>query len=163
MKDVAIDPPRTGDPHAGTVRCLIDIWSTVLGIKAIRAGDDFLDLGGDSIDAMQVASLMTTRFGVEFPPAFVLEATKLDELAVRVARTLKRGGRRALAIVRCDRSGPVPLSFAQQRMWFLHRLDPDSPTFNIPMLFRVCGTLDVPTLARSMQAIVRRHESLRTV
>src|SRR5262245_10315704 len=84
-----------------------------------------------------------------------------EKRALLEARLLRDKGA-AIGIPRRNASDPAPLSFAQQRLWFLDQFDPGKPYYNLPLAIRLTGDLDVPALTRSLDAIVERHEILRT-
>ena len=146
------------------------IWSEVLAVSAVGVRDDFFRLGGHSLLATRVVSRLRDRLGVEVPLRRLFEAPTVEGLA-RVVAELRRGESVALPpIVPRDRQAEVPASFAQQRLWFLDRLEPGSVLYN--MAFRIdlaldpapAGgeSIDEAALARAIGEIVRRHESLRT-
>src|SRR4029077_2715038 len=150
-------------PWTPAEELLAEIWSEVLGVDRVGSGDDFFALGGQTLLATQVVSRVRTVFGVELPVRAVFEAPALAEQAIRIEHL--RAGESAvpeLPLVRVPREGDLPLSFAQQRMWFLDRLMPGSPLYNIPSPLRVAGPLDPGLLAQVLSELSRRHESLRT-
>ncbi len=158
--------PKEGSPAPRTPveEVLAGIWAEVLGIERIGAADDFFALGGHSLLATRVVSRLRSAFGVEIPLRALFEAPTLADLASRVEAALRDGaGRWAPPLVPVPREGPLPLSFAQQRLWFIDQLEPGSPLYNIPVALRVEGPLDAAVLARCLAEIVRRHEALRTV
>ena len=150
-------------PATSTEAAVAEIWSEVLGAERVGAGDDFFDLGGHSLLGMQVLSRVRQRFGVELPVRAVFEAPTPAALAARIDTA---GGAPTLhaqpPLRPMRREGPLPLSFAQQRLWFLHQMEPESPFYNIPAAVRLTGALDVDALRRALREIVRRHEALRT-
>jgi amino acid adenylation domain-containing protein len=156
-------PPRTPAEEL-----LAGIWEEVLGHGEVGAGDDFFDLGGHSLLIGQVLARVRTAFGTDLPMRAAFEARTLGALARRIEETL-----RALPassadtpprppLARTSRTEPLPLSFAQQRLWFLDRLEPGSPVYNVPVPFRLAGPLDPEVLERCLDEIFRRHEALRT-
>src|SRR4029077_15427328 len=156
--DLSSAPPATPAEEL-----LAEIWSEVLGVDRVGSGDDFFALGGHSLLATQVVSRVRTVFGVELPVRAVFESPALAEQAIRIEHL--RAGEPAvpeLPLVCVPREGDLPLSFAQQRMWFLDRLTPGSPLYNIPSPLRVAGPLDPGLLAQVLSELSRRHESLRT-
>ncbi|HZI13407.1 MAG TPA: amino acid adenylation domain-containing protein, partial [Myxococcus sp.] len=125
--------------------------------------DGFFELGGHSLIATQAVARMRTHFGIDLPLRMLFEAPSLEALARMVDAAIASGGASSLPAPRpVPRNGALPLSFAQQRLWFLDRLEPGSPFYNIPTAVRLDGALDVGALERSLQELVRRHESLRT-
>ncbi|MGK8520667.1 condensation domain-containing protein [Nocardia asteroides] len=127
----------------------------------VGADDDFFELGGNSLLAAQAAARIGAALGVRVPVQLLFEATTVAGLAARVeARAGSVAGRALVAGPRPDR---VPLSYAQQRMWFLNRFDPGSGVNNIPVAVRLSGVLDVAALRAAVGDLVARHEVLRTV
>ena len=155
-------------PRTPVEELLAEIWGEVLGvdrvgrINRIGASDDFFQLGGHSLLATQVASRIRGTFGVSLPLRRIFEASTLAAMAAAVLDA-EVGGEPAPPIRREPRAGDLPLSFAQERLWFLHRLQPESPAYNIPLALYAGGPLDAGRLAAALSAVVRRHEVLRTV
>ncbi|HEU4558250.1 MAG TPA: AMP-binding protein, partial [Longimicrobium sp.] len=138
------------------------IWAEVLGVERVGAEDHFFDLGGHSLLATQLVSRVREAFRTELPLRAVFEAPTLAELAVRVEE-MRRAELSALPpVVPAERTGALPLSFAQERLWFIDRLEPGSAVYNIPVAWRLGGALDEAALERALGEIIRRHESLRT-
>ncbi|MEV4614803.1 amino acid adenylation domain-containing protein, partial [Kitasatospora sp. NPDC049258] len=148
-------------PQDGTQAALAEIWCEVLGCARVGARDDFFALGGHSLLVTQVVSRLESRLGVRVPLRAVFEAPVLERLAALVDERAARTDD-VREIVRVPRDGALPLSFAQQRLWFLDRLVPDSAFYNMPDAFRVRGGLDVAALQSAVDTVVARHESLRT-
>ena len=142
---------------------LAGIWATILKRDRIGIHDNFFDLGGHSLLATQVMARVRSVFRVELPLRTLFEATTVAQLAeaIELARRLD-GNMEVPAISRAERDGPVPLSFAQQRLWVLMQLEPDGASYNLPIALRLSGKLDVAALERSINELVRRHEVLRT-
>ncbi len=150
-------------PRTPVEELIGQIWEEVLGIERVGAEDDFFARGGHSLLATQVIARVRKSLGVELPLRAVFEAPRVWELAERVEEA--RGGEESAAlpeIERVARSGELPLSFAQQRLWFLDQLTPGGVSYNVPGAVRILGELEVEVLEKSLQAIVRRHEGLRT-
>jgi amino acid adenylation domain-containing protein len=138
---------------------LAGIWAEVLGLERVGLEDNFFDLGGHSLLVTRVLSRLRWVLGVQLPVRALFEAPTVAELARKVEAE-ERGA--AGTIPRVDRNAPLPLSLAQERLWFLGQLEPASPRFNIPIVVRLQGGLDLPALAAAFHEIVRRHEALRT-
>ena len=150
-------------PHNPMEEMLSGIWATILKRDHIGVHDNFFDLGGHSLLATQVMARVRSVFCVELPLRTLFEATTVAQLAEAIeSRRLQTGDPVAPPMVRVDRDGPVPLSFAQQRLWVLTQLEPDGASYNIPIALRLSGTLDVKALEWSVNELVRRHETLRT-
>jgi amino acid adenylation domain-containing protein/non-ribosomal peptide synthase protein (TIGR01720 family) len=150
-------PPRTP-----TEEVLAGIWAEVLGVERLGVEDAFFALGGHSLLAMRVVSRVREVFGVEVPLRSLFESPTVAALAARVEE-MRRAGVPALPpVVPVRREGPVPLSFAQERLWFLDRLQPESTGYSMPQALRLRGALDTAALERALGEVVRRHEALRT-
>jgi len=151
-------------PRGPIEEAVAAIWREVLHLGAFSVHDGFFDLGGHSLLATQVISRVRSGFGIELPLARLFESPTVAGLARHVERALRRGETiEAPPLTRQPRPGPVPLSFAQERLWFLDRLAPGSAVYNIPLALRLAGDLDLPALAAAVGEVVRRHEALRTV
>ncbi|HEV8581882.1 MAG TPA: non-ribosomal peptide synthase/polyketide synthase [Thermoanaerobaculia bacterium] len=140
------------------------IWAEVLRVERVGANDDFFALGGHSLLATQVVSRLRTALGIEVPLQKLFATPTVAALA-RLVEEARAGGA-GLSLppaVRMPRQGSYPLSFAQQRMWFLHQLAPGSAAFNLAQALRLRGNLDIAALDRCFAELVRRHEALRTV
>ncbi|WP_394829003.1 amino acid adenylation domain-containing protein [Pendulispora albinea] len=151
-------------PSTEIERTLAAQWQRLLGCEAVGRGDDFFARGGHSLSAMQAVSRASAAFDVELSLQTLFEAPTLAGFAERIARTWSASPARdrTAAIVRVARDGDLPLSYAQQRLWFLDQLEPDSAAYVMPGALRVRGALDVETLRRAFGDVVRRHEILRT-
>ncbi|HSK80860.1 MAG TPA: amino acid adenylation domain-containing protein, partial [Thermoanaerobaculia bacterium] len=142
------------------------IWADLLGATGVAPEDNFFELGGHSLLATRVISRIRTVLGADIPMRAVFEEPSLRGFADLVERALREGagaGFAAPPLVRKPRTGALPLSFSQQRLWFLDQLEPGSPLYNMPAALRVEGPLDRAVLALCLGETVRRHEALRTV
>jgi len=140
---------------------LCAIWSNVLARERIGISDNFFESGGHSLLATQMIARVRNELGVELPLRAVFEAPTVAELALRVGP--KAAPPVTLPpITPIERSQRIPLSWAQQRLWFLDQLQSGNAAYNIPVAVRLEGTLDRAALERSLNEIVRRHEALRT-
>jgi amino acid adenylation domain-containing protein len=150
-------------PGTPVEEILIGIWAEVLGIEQAGIHDNFFELGGHSLLATQVVSRVRDAFQVELPLRVFFESTTVAGLAERIemARRTERG-LLAPPIAPVARDGELPLSFAQQRLWFLNQFEPDSRAYNSLAAVRLGGSLDVAVLERGINEIIRRHEALRT-
>ncbi|MBS0181972.1 MAG: amino acid adenylation domain-containing protein [Nitrospira sp.] len=151
-------------PRTATEEILAGIWSDVLGVEQVGAHDDFFELGGHSLLATQIMSRLRSTFHVELSLRTVFESTSIAALAAAVDRARKDGAAtQSPPLVPVAHTGPLPTSFAQQRLWFLAQLEPDSPFYNLPAGFRLRGKLDVDLLTAGLNQVIARHEALRTV
>ncbi|MGQ0554675.1 MAG: amino acid adenylation domain-containing protein [Nitrospiraceae bacterium] len=142
---------------------LSGIWATILKRDHIGVHDNFFDLGGHSLLATQVMARVRSVFCVELPLRTLFEATTVAQLAEAIeSRRLQTGDPVAPPMVRVDHDRPIPLSFAQQRLWVLTQLEPDGAAYNLPIALRLSGALDVQALEGSITEVLRRHEALRT-
>ena len=142
---------------------LVGLWSKVLGYPQVGTHDRFFELGGHSLLATQLLARVRAVLGVELPVRAVFEAPTVAEFALRVEQALRKGeGIQMPPLVARARPEVLPLSFAQQRLWFLDQFEPDSPTYLVPSAVRIDGNIDVPALQGSLQELISRHESLRT-
>ncbi|MET0398368.1 MAG: amino acid adenylation domain-containing protein, partial [Longimicrobiaceae bacterium] len=149
-------------PRTPVEEVLAEIWAEVLKTERVGAGDNFFELGGHSLLATQVISRLRQAFGVEVPLKALFEAPTVAGLAARVEELRSAGAAPVLPMVPVERTGPLPLSFAQQRLWVVDRIEPGSAAYNMPYPLRLRGVLELPVLRASLDALVRRHESLRT-
>ncbi len=155
----------TTAPRDPVEEMLAAVWTDVLGIERPGIESDFFALGGHSLLAIQAVSRVRSVFGVEIPLRWLFEAPTIAGLALRIGGLLRADpARQAPPIVPRDGddSADLPLSFAQERLWFLEQLQPGTSTYNMPMVVRLTGTLDAAALGRRLDAVVARHESLRT-
>ncbi len=142
---------------------MVGIWKDVLKSEHVGIHDTFFDLGGHSLLATQLISRVRAAFGVELPFRALFESPTVARLAEQVEEGLRRNNKMEIPpIVRVSRTGSLPLSFAQQRLWFLEQLDPGSAAYNSPGAVRLNGKLDPSSVQRSLTEIVSRHEVLRT-
>ncbi|HEU0054386.1 MAG TPA: condensation domain-containing protein, partial [Longimicrobium sp.] len=154
--------PRDGAPRTPVEEVLAGLWAEVLRLDAVGADDDFFARGGHSLLAMRVLSRVREVFGVELPVRAIFEHPTVAGTARRV-EALRRAGLPVLPpVVPVERAAPPPLSFAQERLWFVDQLEGTGALYNIPVARRLRGALDVDALERALGEVVRRHEALRT-
>ncbi|MGW4071868.1 amino acid adenylation domain-containing protein, partial [Nocardia grenadensis] len=134
-------------------------FAEVLGLERVGADDDFFELGGNSLVATQVAARIGAALDTQVTVRALFEASTVAALAVRVEQA---GEKARPALEAGPRPELVPLSYAQQRMWFLNQYDTSSVAYNLPMAIRLSGELDVVALRAALTDVLRRHESLRT-
>ncbi|MFP2934628.1 condensation domain-containing protein, partial [Pyxidicoccus sp. 3LG] len=150
-------------PRTPTEELLSGLFAQVLGVPRVGIHDDFFALGGHSLLATQLTSRLRRAFQVELPLRELFAAPTVASLAERVENAMRAGeGVHAPALVPVPRTGTLPLSFAQQRLWFIDQLEPGSALYNIPSALRLVGALDRTSLERAFTELVRRHEALRT-
>ncbi|MGH3906295.1 MAG: amino acid adenylation domain-containing protein, partial [Pseudonocardiaceae bacterium] len=148
-------------PRTDVERAVAEIWAEVLRVERVGVEDNFFELGGDSIRSIQVISRLRSAFGVELSPRAVFTTPTVGGLASVIAAGA--GDSDALAAIPVlTREGALPLSFAQQRLWFLDEFAPGSTEYVSPTALRLRGELDVSALASAFTTLVARHESLRT-
>jgi amino acid adenylation domain-containing protein len=158
-----LSSPSFVAPRTPAEELLASLYAQMLRVPRVGAGDDFFTLGGHSLLATQLVSRIRASFGVELPLRTLFEAPTVAALAARLDAAMAGEGARARSKPTPQpRTGPLPLSFAQQRMWFLHQLEPNSPAYNLPAALRLTGRLDVASLERAFSELLRRHEALRT-
>ena len=150
------------EPRTEAERVVAGIWARVLGVERVGALDDFFALGGHSLRAVRVVARVREAFGVELPLRTLMEGPTVARLAEAVAALRRDGAPPPAPVVRVERDEAPPLSFAQERLWFLDRLQPGSTAYNVPLRLRLAGALDAGALERALGEIVRRHEVLRT-
>lgn len=152
--------PDTGHvaPENPTQRLLAQIWGEVLGVADVGIRDDFFALGGDSIMAARVLSRLAVALPARLPVRAVFDEPTIE----RFAALVRTADRHAEPIPRVRRDAALPLSSAQQRLWFLNELTPGSTEYNTGVALRLSGPLDVDAVRTALSELVDRHESLRT-
>ncbi|WP_437320816.1 type I polyketide synthase [Sorangium sp. So ce385] len=151
-------------PRTDMERLLARVWTEILGVEDIGVTDDFFALHGDSLMATQLVSRVRARLGVDVPVRALFEGPTIEAFAAEIERRQGAGAARSALppIVPVPRRGRLPVSSAQQRLWFLDQLEPGSPAYNVSFAVRADGRLDLAALRRSLEEICRRHEALRT-
>ena len=150
-------------PRSLVEEFLCRVWEEFLKVEQVGIHDNFFELGGHSLIATQVMSRLRRIFHVEVPLRLLFEAPTVAGLGRAIERLLRGGGEvEAPPLMRASRGGELPLSYAQQRLWFLEQMEPGNAYYNIPVAVRLRGTLEVGALERSFAEVVRRHEALRT-
>ncbi|HET8774712.1 MAG TPA: non-ribosomal peptide synthase/polyketide synthase, partial [Thermoanaerobaculia bacterium] len=147
-------------PQGDVEETIAGLWQSLLRVERAGRHDDFFALGGHSLLAVQLVSRLRAALNVELPLRALFETPTLSALAgaVRTARTSTMG-----RILPADRSRPLPLSLAQQRLWFIDQLDKTaSAAYHMPAALRLVGSLNVSALQATLDRLVARHESLRT-
>ena len=154
-------------PQTQVEEIVIGIFEDVLKLDRVGRGENFFDLGGHSLLAIQVISRVRNAFGFEIKVRSIFDAPTAEGLSRKIKELTGVGEKvPAPPLVKIERkgerSGKLPLSFAQQRLWFIDRMNPGSAVYNIPGAVRLEGGLDIDALEKSINEIVRRHEALRT-
>ncbi|WP_199813675.1 condensation domain-containing protein [Streptomyces sp. NRRL F-2747] len=146
-------------PRDATEQVVADIWSEVLGVDRVGIDDGFFDLGGHSLLATMAVSRIAERLGREVELRTLFENPRIREFGPLVAAARQSG---AATVVPVDRSGPLPLSFAQERMWFLDRMSDVGDEYVLWFSWRMRGGLDRDAWQGALNEVVARHEALRT-
>jgi amino acid adenylation domain-containing protein len=149
------------EPLAQTEQIVADAFAEVLGVDRVGLDDDFFALGGDSLIAIRVSARLQSALGREVPVRYLFDAPTVAGLADYLHR--HRGGAARPPLRVMPRPERVPLSYAQQRLWFIDQLQGPSPIYNMAVALRLGGRLDVEALGAALADVVGRHESLRTL
>ncbi|BAY25368.1 non-ribosomal peptide synthase [Calothrix sp. NIES-2100] len=150
-------------PRTPIEELLAQIWAQVLKVKPVGIHDNFFDLGGHSLLATQLVSRIRNVFKVELPLRDLFATATLAELAHLIEQLQQQDLElSAPPILPRAKNTDLPLSYAQQRLWFLDQFEPNSPSYNIPVALRLVGNLNQAALEQSLQEIIHRHEALRT-
>ncbi len=162
-EDVATSDKEPVAPRTPTEEVVASIWAEVLKRENISVEDNFFEIGGHSLLATQIASRLREHFQTPVAVRTVFETPTVAELA-RKLDTVRRVDQGLVPppITPVSRTGSLPLSFAQERLWVLDRIEPNNPLYNIPRALRLKGALQTAALERALNEIVRRHESQRT-
>jgi hypothetical protein len=150
-------------PRNGCEETLVRIWKDVLQVERVGIHDNFFHIGGHSLLATQVVSRVRNILGVEVPLRRIFANPTVAALCLDIRqRQQSLVEVRPKVQMRAEEEAELPLSFAQQRMWFVDQLEPGTGAYNIPGAVRLKGTLDTDALSHALTEIVRRHEVLRT-
>ncbi|MGB2960773.1 MAG: amino acid adenylation domain-containing protein, partial [Bacteroidota bacterium] len=163
IPELGVTAAKESAPRTPVEEILVEIWSEVLSVDHVGVEDSFFDLGGHSLLATRLMSRLRRAFEIEVPLRTLFENPTVAGLATAIEA--KSGVRSEVDVPPLEpvrRDGKLPLSFAQQRLWFLSELEEGGGLYNIPAAFRLVGALDVEVLERSINEVIRRHESLRT-
>jgi amino acid adenylation domain-containing protein/non-ribosomal peptide synthase protein (TIGR01720 family) len=158
--EAATEDAEYREPVTEAERLVASIWSDVLDVPRVGADANFFDLGGDSISSIRVTSRLRAAFGVELSPRVLFERPTVAGLAADLSSDTPRPELAGIPPV--DRDRDLPLSFAQQRLWFLNEFDSDAAGYLTVFGVRLCGELDLTALRRAVTGLIARHESLRT-
>ncbi len=150
-------------PRTPTEEIVASVYAQVLSVEQVGIYDHFFHLGGHSLLATQAVSRLQEAFEVDIPLRMLFENPVVEDLSKKITAFLQEeSGGQVGPIELIDRDQPIPLSYAQQRLWFFDQLIPNSALYNIPSSMRIEGELDIEAWEKSLQAIIARHESLRT-
>ncbi|MEH2027051.1 non-ribosomal peptide synthase/polyketide synthase [Nostoc sp.] len=150
-------------PRSPIEEILALIWQQVLKVELVGRHDNFFEVGGHSLLATQLISRVRSSLKVELPLRSLFAAPTIAQLAPSIQQLQQQNLElSAPAILPREENAEIPLSFAQQRLWFLDQFEPNSALYNIPFGLRLAGTLNVAALEQSLQEIIHRHEALRT-
>ncbi|MCA1191391.1 non-ribosomal peptide synthetase [Saccharopolyspora sp. 6V] len=157
--DAAVAEVQRG-PRGPREEILCELFAEILGLRSVGIDDHLFDLGGNSLLATRLVSRIRSTLHREVPVRSVFDHPTVASLSAALARA---GSRRGGVTPATPRPSRIPLSFAQQRLWFLHRVEGPQPTYNIPAALRLSGRLDRDALREALCDVVARHEPLRTV
>lgn len=149
-------------PRTPTEDLLANIWAGVLNCETVGINDDFFALGGHSLLLARIAARIYNVFAVELPLRALFEASTVAAMAEKIEAFRRAGESMEDPIVVIARNASLPLSFAQERLWFFDQLEPGSAAYNIPRALRLQGSVDVDALQSSLNVIFERHEVLRS-
>ena len=150
-------------PRTPNEELLANIWAEVLRIDRVGVEDNYFDLGGDSLKIAQIATRVRETLQVNVPIRAIFEQPTVAGLTAVIERLQRDDdGPKEVPIRRVPRDGHLPLSFAQERVWFIHQLNPQNLAYNFQSTLRFTGKLDREALERALSEIVRRHEAYRT-
>ncbi|MDV8129217.1 MULTISPECIES: non-ribosomal peptide synthetase, partial [unclassified Rhodococcus (in: high G+C Gram-positive bacteria)] len=148
-------------PATDTEVAVAGVFADVLGVERAGLDDDFFALGGNSLVATRLVARLGRALETTIPVRILFENSNVESLAAAISSHVSSGN--IPALVAGPRPTTIPLSLAQQRMWFLSRFDPESAVNNIPIALKINGVLDVSALRHAISDVIERHESLRTV
>ena len=149
-------------PRDAAERRVVEILGELLRVETVGIHDSFFDLGGDSLLATHLVARLNQELGAELSLRNIFESPSAAELAASIAAHRGAGAGAWGPVLRRTGGEPVPLSFAQRRLWFLDQLDPGNPAYNLPAAILLTGPLDRPALAAALDGMAARHEALRT-
>ncbi|MBW4636379.1 MAG: AMP-binding protein [Iphinoe sp. HA4291-MV1] len=151
-------------PSTPVEKVLAQIWSDVLGVERVGIHDKFLELGGHSLLATQIINRLYDTLKVELPISSLLSSSTIAEQASSIdeADAGEKPGNLAPPIQSISRNQKLPLSWNQQQLWFLAQLELETPVYNEPSTIRFAGAINVDALAKTLNELIKRHESLRT-
>lgn len=155
------DLKEMAQPTTPTQELLCDIWREVLGVEQVGIDDSLFDLGAHSLSAIKIMARARETFQQELTPAHIFANPSVRELAQEID-LLKSESEKPPVICRVPRTGPLAVSFPQERVWYLESLAPGQVAYNTTITLRFKGPLRLDMLEATFTEIVRRHEMLRT-
>ncbi|MFM7353635.1 MAG: amino acid adenylation domain-containing protein, partial [Microcystis aeruginosa] len=142
---------------------MAQIWGEILKLQRVSIEDNFFELGGHSLLATQVISRLQETFEIVLPLRYLFESPTIAQLSGVILKELQTGlGLKLPSIVPVNREADIPLSWAQERLWFVNQLEGESGAYTIDLTMRLRGNLNIKALEKAFQAIIQRHEPLRT-
>ncbi|MFW6357632.1 MAG: amino acid adenylation domain-containing protein [Chroococcales cyanobacterium] len=161
--EITVNPVEVAIPRTPIEELLVNIWQEVLNLDVVGIEDDFFELGGHSLRATQLVSRIQEAFNLEIPLRCLFEAPTIAQFAQEIERIQRsQFFPSQLPLVPISRTESLPLSFAQQRLWVLESLEEGSTSYHIADAVRIEGSLNVKALEQSFEALIQRHETLRT-
>jgi amino acid adenylation domain-containing protein len=149
-------------PRTSTETQMVELWEKMLKHSPVSIHDNFFEIGGHSLLATQMISRLRSSLGIELSLKSLFEAPTIASIAHQIEHSPHSEQVMKTSIVPVARTQPLPLSFAQQRLWFLNQLEPGTATYNIADAFRLQGSLNIRALSYSLEEVIKRHETLRT-
>ena len=155
-------------PTTAREAALLAVWQDLLGLDRISIDDHFFEIGGHSLLATRLQNRIRAELGADLPLRAIFETPSVRQLAARLDGSASTASAATVAVLppitaARDAGDHAPLSYAQQRLWFIHRLDRDSAQYHVPYRLRLDGALDVAALHKALRELVARHAILRTV
>jgi amino acid adenylation domain-containing protein len=156
-------PALASSPLFPVAELLAELWRDLLRVDNVERADNFFELGGYSLVATALSLRVREAFGIEISLHRLFDDPTLEGLVAEVEQALRQDlGAEPPPLLPVDRDGPLPLSFAQQRLWIIDQLEAGSTAYHVPLALRLTGELDPVALRRALGEILRRHEALRT-
>lgn len=166
------DPDSFKAPRTAAEKALAEIWQELLQVERVGLEDNFFELGGHSLLATRLTTQIRKRFRVDIPIRTFFEKATLEALADEIVNRLmnnmtlppeeQQAAEGPEPIPEIDRSSAIPLSFSQQRLWFIDQLEPNNPAYNITGGVRIKGDIEANAIEKALNLLVQRHETLRT-
>ncbi|MBM7586117.1 amino acid adenylation domain-containing protein [Bacillus pakistanensis] len=149
-------------PRNSVEEMLTKIWQEILNHEKIGIHDNFFEIGGHSLLATQVISRVADNVGKQIPIRFIFEFPTIATMSSEIMKSDQKEEKKSI-LVKKNKEQKYPLSFSQKRLWFLNQMDPENVSYNIPFAFQISGNLHYGNFEKSLRAVLKRHESLRTI